>query len=272
MGAAKSVQLMLHNQIERTALASASHPRPAPGAGAPSQAQWAQWIAVVIYAMAMAWVESAVVVYLRIPSGHFEALQPSILPPIAPVMIAEPIREAATLVMLAAVGWIAGKTWRSRFGYTLVAFGVWDICYYVFLKVLTGWPVSLLDWDILFLLPLPWWGPVLAPVLIASLMILWGTLASQFGGTGLQAWRNDLKQTFWLVPGILLALYVFMTDALAAANRGFEAMYNVLPSSFNWPLFLLALVLMGMPVAQQLLERKPLRRISARLFSPGTKS
>ncbi len=62
----------------------------------------------------------------------------------------------------------------------VVAFGVWDIFYYVFLKVMCDWPRSLFDWDILFLLPLPWWGPVLAPVSIALLMIVWGTLASQF--------------------------------------------------------------------------------------------
>jgi hypothetical protein len=68
-----------------------------------------------------------------------------------------------------------------------LAFGVWDIFYYVFLKVLTGWPHSLMDWDILFLLPLPWWGPVIAPVSIAVLMILWGTAASQAEGFT----RND---------------------------------------------------------------------------------
>ncbi len=67
-----------------------------------------------------------------------------------------------------------------RIGYTAIAFGVWDISYYVFLKMMCGWPHSLLDWDVLFLLPLPWWGPVLAPVLISLLMILWGPFASQF--------------------------------------------------------------------------------------------
>jgi len=44
----------------------------------------------------------------------------------------------------------------------------------VFLRKLCVGSHSLLDWDILFLLPLPWWGPVLAPVLIALLMIVWG--------------------------------------------------------------------------------------------------
>ena len=88
-------------------------------------------------------------------------------------------REAATLVMLATLGMLAGRTWRRRAGYAALAFGAWDIFYYVFLRIISGWPRTLLDWDILFLLPLPWWGPVLAPVSIALVMILWGTLATQ---------------------------------------------------------------------------------------------
>ena len=57
----------------------------------------------------------------------------------------------------------------EEFAGFVVVFGVWDIFYYVFLRVLVTWPASLLDWDILFLIPLPWVGPVLAPVLIAGM-------------------------------------------------------------------------------------------------------
>src|SRR5947208_1506198 len=137
-----------------------------------------RWLTVVIYAMAMAWVESAVVFYLRTMVDRIEPYQPNPLPIIGKFGIAEVVREAATLVMLLTVGMLAGRTWRSRLGYAALAFGVWDIFYYVFLKVMCGWPRSLLDWDILFLLPLPWWGPVLAPVSIALLMIVWGTLVN----------------------------------------------------------------------------------------------
>ena len=79
-------------------------------------------------------------------------------------------REFATMIMLFAVGFLAGRTWRTRIGYAAIAFGVWDIFYYVFLKIMCGWPHSVLDWDVLFLLPMPWWGPVLAPVLISLLI------------------------------------------------------------------------------------------------------
>jgi hypothetical protein len=52
------------------------------------------------------------------------------------------------------------------------------------------------------------------------------------------------------LTGVTLALYVFMADTLAAAPRGLQAICNVVPEKFNWPLFSLAFVLMGMPTLQ----------------------
>jgi hypothetical protein len=43
--------------------------------------------------------------------------------------------------------------------------------------VLIGWPATLMDWDILFMIPLRWWGPVLSPVLIAALICVSAVLA-----------------------------------------------------------------------------------------------
>src|SRR2546425_657713 len=149
-------------------------------AGGTAMTDKQRWLVVVLYAAAMAYVEAAVVLYLR---TMVDRLDPYQSPPVTlpdHLVRAEMVREVATLIMLFAVGWLAGRTWRSRLGYTLVAFGVWDILYYVYLVPLSGWPRSLLDWDILFLLPLPWWGPVLAPVSIAVLMVLGGTLVSRF--------------------------------------------------------------------------------------------
>lgn len=210
------------------------------------------------FAVAMAWVESAVVFYLRRLVGRIEPHQPNPLPIAGAIGGTELVREAATLVMLFTVGWLAGHAWRSRFGYFVAAFGIWDIFYYVFLIPLTGWPHSLLDWDILFLLPLPWWGPVLAPTMIAVLMIVGGTvLAGNDGRDGPPLWPS--KRTLRLGGlGVAIALYVFMADALRAVRHG-ESIQQMLPVTFNWPLFLVAWVLMALP-AVELVRRYFARR------------
>jgi hypothetical protein len=219
-----------------------------------------RWAAVVVYGIAMAWVEAAVVFYLRTLSNRIDPHQTDPLPPIAGLASTEMVREAATLVMLWAVGMLAGRTWRSRWGYAAIAFGVWDIFYYVFLRVITGWPQSLFDWDILFLLPLPWWGPVLSPVLIAGMMIVWGTLASQ-GEPFERPFRSEWRS--WAVNflGLALAMYVFMADTLRAARAGENAIREVLPTRFNWPLFIVALGLMAVPIVHTARQLRSRRRV-----------
>jgi hypothetical protein len=177
--------------------------------------------------------------------------------------------------MLAMTGMLAGRTWRARLGYAAVAFGFWDILYYVFLRIISGWPASLFDWDILFLLPLPWWGPVLAPVCIASLMVVWGTLVT--------LWQDRIPATrftraSWGASwaGILLALGVFMADAIRALPGGLDTARQVLPTAFNWPLFGAALLLMATPLAdtgwRSLSSRRDVRARASRdaIFYPNT--
>lgn len=206
-----------------------------------------RFLTVILFAIAMAWVESAVVFYIRTYVDRIEPYQPNPLPLIGVLGPVELVREFATMIMLLTVGVLAGKTWRARWGYALFAFGVWDIFYYLFLKVMCGWPHSLLDWDILFLLPLPWWGPVLSPMLIALLMIAWGTQASQFEPP--VASRRSAFFVWGLAfVGGLIALYAFMADALRVADQGVEVIRKVLPTEFNWPLFILGLGLMTAPV------------------------
>ena len=208
-----------------------------------------RWLLVVVFAVGMAWVEAASVYYLRVMVDRVHPYQPSPLPMQGVLAPVELTREAATLVMLFIVGALAGATWRARAAYSLIAFGVWDIFYYVFLKLISGWPRSLLDWDVLFLLPLPWWGPVMAPVCIALLMVLWGTLATQ-PASEKAAGSLTLNVWVWNGLGVALALYVFMADSLRVLPHGLEATRLVLPQSFNWPLFVVALTLMAAPVAQ----------------------
>jgi hypothetical protein len=226
-----------------------------------------RWLLVVGFAMAMAWVEAASVYYLRVMIDRIVPYQENPLPIHGILGQVELVREAATLVMLLTLGMLAGRTWPRRLGYTAIAFGVWDILYYVFLRLISGWPRSLFDWDILFLLPLPWWGPVLAPVCIALLMIVWGTFVSQFTD------RNPatfLTRTLWGLSGlgIALALAVFMADSLRTVHLGLDMTRDVLPKRFHWPVFCVALTLMAAPVAQigwqiRLRRRRPGEHINS---------
>jgi hypothetical protein len=183
---------------------------------------------LVIFAVAMAYVESAVVVYLReiyYPQGFSF---PIVIIPDKMAAI-EIGREAATLVMLAGVSLLAGADRWERFLCFCVAFGAWDIFYYVWLRLLLGWPPSLLTWDILFLIPLPWIGPVLAPVIISAAMIagsLW-LLELKRRGT-----RLGFSRALWALAcgGGLVVLLSFMLDH-EVAFQGAE------PPPFRWGLF-----------------------------------
>ena len=189
----------------------------------------------------MALLEAVVVVYIRgllsITDDHVS---------LGPYVRMEMGREAATIVMLVAVGWMAGRRGCERWAYGLFAFGLWDIWYYVWLKVLIGWPATFLDWDVLFLLPLRWWGPVLSPVLIAASICVTAVLAVVRMERG-----ERLAITGARVGGVaaggLLALYVFMSDALHALLTGQPDWATLRPGPFKWPLFLIALALMALP-------------------------
>lgn len=217
-----------------------------------------QWLVVVLFAIGMAWVESASVYYLRVLVDRVEPYQANPLPMRGALGGIELVREAGTLVMLVTVGILAGRTTRARLGYLAIAFGTWDIFYYVFLRMMDAWPNSLLDWDILFLLPLPWWGPIIAPMSIAVLMIAGGTLATQ---TTAMHVTSPLTRQLWRLSwlGIALGLYVFMADALHAVSVGADPA-KVLPQSFNWPGFTVAFALMAAPIVSSVWALHPRRR------------
>jgi hypothetical protein len=190
-------------------------------------------IAVVVFGIAFAFVESSVVVYLRalyypggfsfplklMPSGH---------------AIVEICREVATIVMLVAVGWMAGKSRWSWFGYFMIAFAVWDVFYYVWLKVLLNWPVSIFDWDILFLIPIPWIGPVIAPCLISVLMISSGVFIIR--REQVSDYRPPLLS--WVIGslGTLVILYSFTRDTDATIDLQ-------LPKPYHYEFLIVGLIL-----------------------------
>ncbi len=198
---------------------------------------------IAAFAMAMAYVESAAVIYLRrlVDTSGFRFNLSTHDPTITAVEIG---RELATLIMLFTVGWLTGKQFQSRFGFFIFAFALWDIFYYIWLKVCVNWPASLIDMDLLFLVPLPWWGPVLSPVLIAILMAIVGARLVVLEDRGILI---KIKFVEWSTAGlgILIMLYTFMADALALLSAGQQPLPKMEPSTFNWPVFLAGFALVA---------------------------
>ena len=187
----------------------------------------------------MAYLEAAVVVYLRRVYGITNLILQ--VPPFdKQIAVIEVGRELTTLVMLLCIGWIAGETFQSRVGFTSITFGLWDIFYYIWLRIFIGWPQSIIEPDLLFLIPLPWWGPVLAPVLIALLMVTGGII------TVIKTKKNQalhIDAWFWvcIITGVLILLYTFMADGLIALPADASTLSGLKPSQFNWPVYFLGL-------------------------------
>ncbi len=191
---------------------------------------------VSLFGIAFGYVEASVVVYLRAlyyPGGFSFPLKMID----QPAFVVELAREGATIVMLAAVGMMAGKNLWERFALFMVAFGLWDLFYYVWLKVTIGWPVGLTDWDILFLLPVPWIGPVVAPVAVAGLMVITGGIIVVRLTRG-EWFRPTVRSWLAGVLGSAALLYSFMADTGAT-------LHAQPPVPYRYELLLLSLLLYG---------------------------
>ena len=191
-------------------------------------------LVIIVFAIAMAFLEAAVVVYLRelyYPEGFSFPLK--MIP--MKIYAVELGREAATIVMLAAIGWLSAKNFLSRFAGIMIAFGIWDIFYYVFLKILLNWPSNILEWDLLFLIPLPWVGPFIAPVIVSIFLI----------GAGVTIWFRESQQNpiivnkwHWILEGIagLIIIGSFFTNTKVMINQ-------TTPVPFHWEIFIFGLLL-----------------------------
>lgn len=189
-----------------------------------------QLAAVFVWAAAFALAEAAVVIYLRRifhPGGFQFPLQPR---PYDPILGVEIAREAATLVMLAAVGWLADRRAWARFGHVMVAFGTWDIFYYAWLWAFLGWPPSLATLDVLFLIPVIWVGPVWAPVLVSAGLVACGAAVALRVGAGGPFSLGRRGWAMALAGGLLIAA--------SFVWRGGEAARGEMPGAFPWPIFL----------------------------------
>jgi hypothetical protein len=140
------------------------------------------------FAAAFGFAEAAVVVYLRAASGLLPGYQSSLaeaarrsaiqekfdpqineLP--SSLTTIEVYREAATMLMLISVAVLIGRTRRESWAAFLWIFAIWDISYYGGLWATIRWPQSLLSWDVLFLIPVPWISQVWFPLLVSSLTV-----------------------------------------------------------------------------------------------------
>jgi hypothetical protein len=218
------------------------------------QIPWKRTVfALFLFGTAFGYLEAAVVSYLRLlheparlrfyptrpPAELFPLLTLDQLRAAGPqqmqTLATEIGREAATLIMLAAIALAVARNageWAAAF---VVAFGVWDVTFYLFLKVLLDWPPSLFTWDILFLLPVPWVGPVLAPVMVSLAMIVAGIW---------HLWRAARAEPVRIGPAHwtgILAGAAIMVLAFALDYRNIMSAGS--PRPFRWSIFGLGLLL-----------------------------
>ncbi|NOX37339.1 MAG: hypothetical protein GXO78_07370 [Calditrichaeota bacterium] len=199
---------------------------------------------LTLYAIAMAFLEAAVVVYLRelyYPENILQIFPPKMFTPLD--FVVELGREASTLIMMLSVAFLAIPGNATRiFAAFVYQFGVWDVFYYIWLKVTIGWPVRWGEWDILFLIPWAWFGPWLTPVVIALLFAIWGLLV-----------LNDSKESclsgkflIAFIGGAVLALVAFLQPAFPYLISGdLQAFLQFQPGGFWWGFYLPGVALMA---------------------------
>ncbi|HET7818451.1 MAG TPA: hypothetical protein VFL70_04030 [Bacteroidia bacterium] len=216
---------------------------------------------LTLFSMAMGLMETAVVVYLRkiyYPDGfRFPLIRID-----ADIALIEFLREVATIIMLLGIGILTGKTASQKFAFFIYCFAIWDIFYYIFLKVLLDWPESLFTWDILFLIPVPWVGPVIAPCIVSATMIVLTLYIVYFQEKGCNT-KISFREWALLVSGSLIIILSFMWDyfkyishenaatqiwTLSSKESMFNEIVNYIPTDYNWWLFSIGHVLISLSI------------------------
>lgn len=218
-----------------------------------------KFIPATVFGISFGFLEAIVVVYLRAiyyPDGFSFPL--TLLDP--QMLKVEIVREFCTIIMLATIGWILGKTKGERFSFFIFVFGVWDIFYYVALKLFLDWPKSILEWDVLFLLPITWIGPVLAPVICSIGMIIIALIYVYMQGKGYEIKFRSL-QILLITLGVLIIIYTFIYDYLNLFTENnfwsdflylvekkefWDVIQSYIPEKFNWLLFFAGCILIGL--------------------------
>jgi hypothetical protein len=213
---------------------------------------------IFLFGITMAYFESSIVVYIRAlyyPEGFSFPLK--IID--SHVAITELFRELASLVMIVSVALIASRNFMQRFANFLFIFAVWDIFYYVFLKVLLNWPESVFTWDILFLIPVAWTGPVITPVLISLIMILFALTIRYFNRLAGYRMYLEIREWLFLLSGAvvifvsfiwdfstyLISHYTTKAESLNAMYKNLESItMNYHPDGFNWWIYTFGILLL----------------------------
>ncbi len=188
-----------------------------------------QLLWLTIWGVVFGYMEAAVVVYLRdiyYPEGFsfpLVIIEDRIL-------LTELLREAATLLLILVTVSLAYNRLQSRFAAFFLLFGLWDIFYYIFLKLLLDWPESLNTWDILFLIPAPWVGPVWAPVLVS--------IGFVYAGTTLLFYHQKKRFFHFNRMFILFELFSALLIIVSFIIPGSSILDQNMPTDFPWILFL----------------------------------
>ena len=206
---------------------------------------------LILFSIAMGYMESAVVIYLRkiyYPAGfHFPLVTLD-----ASIELVELFREAATIIMLLAIGILTAKSASLRFAHFILCFAIWDLSYYLFLRIFLGWPQSLLIMDILFLIPVPWVGPVIAPCIVSITMMILAVAIIHFQRNGI---NTRLKSKEWVLftGGSIIVILSFMweylqyiqekksmliSDGVSDNQQMFSYSKEFVPIDFNWGVFI----------------------------------
>ena len=204
---------------------------------------------LTLFSVAMGFMETAIVVYLR-EMYYPKGFQFPLTPISSNIAFIEFLREAATIIMLIGIGVVTGKNKAQRFAFFIYCFAIWDIFYYVFLKVLLNWPESFLTWDILFLIPVPWVGPVLAPCIVSFTMIVLALCILNFNEAKVNSGLNKKEQSLFILGSVVI-IFSFMWDYFTCATQThkvwtpataeplFTEIANYIPVSYNWWIFIL---------------------------------
>ena len=197
-----------------------------------------RFIIVVLFTIAFAYIEAAVVVYLRTifhPNGFnfpLEIFGATLL--WRKHLLIEIGREAATIVVIFTGSFLSGRNKQQRAAYFLTIFAVWDLFYYVWLKVLIDWPVSIMDWDVLFLIPVTWASPVLAPILVSLTMLAFAGMILYLDSVTREIRLSKFEQLGFFTA-CLIVVVSFCIAGLHVTKPDFA-------SYFSWIAFLAGLI------------------------------